>query len=113
MGSVLHNWLSVKKNVLAGAINLPMSSKVTTLGAAGAVISTLLGYFGRGPWTDFLAHVGAGMAAEGFNVPLVENVARPEGEAMAGLPGGAAAGAAGAVSAMATPYVPAEASWYR
>jgi len=103
LGSVGHNYLTVKQGKMAGAITLPMNAKITHIGLGGVIASTLLGYFGRGPFTDFLAHVAAGAAAEGFNVPTVENISRPEGSSVI----------ASSPSLTPTPYVPAEASWYR
>jgi len=103
VGSLLHNWLSVKKGMLSGAFNLPAGGKVTHLGVLGWLSSALLGYYGTGPASDAIAHVGAGMAAEGFNLPMLENVARPEGDGAGVTP------AAGPT----TPYIPSEASWYR
>jgi len=104
IGSVFHNWLSVRKGIASGAIELPMTGKITHLGAIGWLVSTLFGYYGSGPTTDFLAHVGAGMASEGFNIPLIENVVRPEGPTGPGQRG---------TELSPMPYVPSEASWYR
>jgi hypothetical protein len=93
LGGIAHNYLSVKLGKMVGAFNLPMGAKITHLGLAGFLGSALLGYFGRGRFSDALAHVAAGMASEGFNVPAVEAVQRPEGTI-----GGGSIGAA--------PYVP-------
>jgi hypothetical protein len=87
---------------MKGAIDLPVQGKITHLGALGWILSTLFGYYGKGMTSDVIAHITAGMASEGFNIPLLENVMRPEGTV---TPVGQGTTVA--------PYVPAESSWYR
>lgn len=95
LGSVLHNFVSVRTGKMTGAVNLPMGAKITHLGLIGDVLSVIFGYFGKGSASDFAAHVAAGMGAEGFNVPAIEAVGRPEGN------GGMSGGSIGV-----EPYVP-------
>jgi hypothetical protein len=107
-GSVFHNFLTVKQGKAASAIGLPGGSKITTVGAVSALTSATFAYFGRGFWSDLISLFTAGMAGEGFNMPTVEAVKRPESTGAGVLGIGASTG-----GLTAGPYVPQEASWYR
>jgi hypothetical protein len=95
LGSVGHNYAGVNKGFLAGSVPLPMGASITKIGAVAFIGSALLRAFSRGSFTEFLSYVAAGSAGEGFSVPAIEGIARPE-----------SGGTNGAYSIGATPYTP-------
>lgn len=78
LGSVGHNYAAVNKGFMAGSVPLPMGASITKIGAVAFVGSALMRAFSRGTFTEFLSYVAAGSAGEGFNVPAIEALARPE-----------------------------------
>ena len=81
LGSILHNY-AYSRGMLGGTMPLPLAgtggANVTKLGVGGGLLSVLFGYFGHGKtWPSLISHVGAGMFAEGLNVPNIEALTRP------------------------------------
>lgn len=78
VGSVGHNYAGVNKGYLAGSVRLPMGASITKIGAIAFATSAILRAFSRGSFTEFMSYVTAGAAGEGFSVPAIEGISRPE-----------------------------------